>query len=117
MAFKNHRKSATGGIAQAAKVAPGSSILIDLRASIELQASVKSRFVKTFWPYAPTELLVAMMEGLRGYEPIVQHRMIDALRDYFFYGSQHRTLIAHVDYVLETLYTKIDAFHEKMEIK
>ena len=113
--INNTPKSATGGNAQGATLVPGSSVLTDLRTSIELKPSVKARLVKTFWPYAPAELLVAMMDGLRGFQPVVQHRMIDALRDYFFYDSQHRTLIAHVDQVLVGLYAQIDEFNEKLE--
>ena len=100
MAKFNTPKSATGGNAQVVNVAPGSFVLTDLRASIELKPPVKARLFKTFWPYASTELLVAMMDGLRGFQLLVQHRMINALRDYFFYDSQHRTLIAQVGQVL-----------------
>jgi len=81
MAKFNTPKSATGGNAQVVNVAPGSFVLTDLRASIELKPPVKARLFKTFWPYASTELLVAMMDGLRGFQLLVQHRMINALRD------------------------------------
>lgn len=115
MTSKVNKMSATGGNAQGANVVPGSSVLTDLRTSIELKPSVKRRLIKTFWPAVPAELLVAMMDGLRGFQPVVQHRMIDALRDYFFYDCQHRTLIAHVDHVLVGLCAKIDEFIEELE--
>jgi len=64
------------------------------------------------WPIVCQDVILDILEQLRGYDHRVQQFIIEALKDYVVGKCQHRTFIKHIDELLVNLYMEIDRYGE-----
>ena len=84
-------------------------VVCDLRQVVSIDQDITISLYQ-LWPLVCQDVILDILEELRGYDRRVQQFIIKALKDYVAGKCQHRTFIKHVDEMLVNLYKEIDEF-------
>lgn len=99
-------KSARRG-SKSVKTDRSTVVVSDLRQEIPIKWDI-TLLLYQLWPTVCQDVILDILEKLRGYDRRIQQFIIKALKEYVAGKCQHRTFIKHVDELLINLYKEID---------